>query len=172
MSDAPKRGRPTEYTREIADEVCLRMIEGESLRSICKEERFPSEGAVRMWAVNDRDGFAARYARAREAQMDAHAEDIVEISDAKDEDSNRARLRVDTRKWLMAKIAPKKYGDRTRHEHTGANGGAINVAAIDPAKLAGLSAEELAVLERAYLTLGISAGDPSGAGEASGAEDA
>jgi hypothetical protein len=27
----------------------------------------------------------------------------------------RARLRVDTRKWLMSKLAPRKYGDRVEH---------------------------------------------------------
>ena len=30
---------------------------------------------------------------------------------------NRSKLRVDARKWLMSKIAPKKYGDRVAHEH-------------------------------------------------------
>jgi hypothetical protein len=30
-----------------------------------------------------------------------------------------AKLKVDTRKWLMSKMKPKKYGDRTTTEHTG-----------------------------------------------------
>lgn len=40
----------------------------------------------------------------------------------------RNRLRVDARKWLLSKMAPKKYGDKVTQEHTGANGGAIQVA--------------------------------------------
>ena len=39
----------------------------------------------------------------------------------------RNRLRVDARKWLLSKLAPKKYGDKLTQEHTGANGGAIEV---------------------------------------------
>ncbi|TXH58050.1 MAG: terminase small subunit protein, partial [Desulfurellales bacterium] len=37
----------------------------------------------------------------------------------------RNRLRVDARKWLASKLAPKKYGDKVLNEVTGANGGAI-----------------------------------------------
>mgnify|MGYP000426269079 FL=1 len=39
----------------------------------------------------------------------------------------RNRLRVDARKWLLSKMVPKKYGDKLVQEHTGANGGAIQV---------------------------------------------
>ena len=71
-----------------------------------------------------------RYARAKELQMDYLAEEIIDISDDGKNDfmsvvrgdevyeqenkevTNRSRLRVDTRKWIMAKLAPKKYGDK------------------------------------------------------------
>ena len=35
---------------------------------------------------------------------------------------NRAKLRVDARKWLAARLAPKKWGDRLAHEHVGPDG--------------------------------------------------
>lgn len=114
------------------------MAEGESLREICRTKGYPAESTVRLWAVTDRDGFAAFYARAREAQVDRWAEEIVEIADdasndwmerkngdgttskvPDQENINRSRLRVDTRKWLMSKIAPKKYGEKITQEHTG-----------------------------------------------------
>lgn len=68
-----------------------------------------------------------RYARAKQLQMDYLAEEIIEISDDSSNDTiinekgqkvedkewtNRSKLRVDTRKWLMSKLAPKKYGDK------------------------------------------------------------
>jgi len=129
MTDTKPRGRPITYTREIADIVCERMAEGESLRQICQSNPdIPGESTIRGWAVQDLDGFAARYARARECQMEALAEDIITIADDSgldvtvDPESHtvrvdgeaiqRAKLRVDTRKWLMSKIAPKKYGDK------------------------------------------------------------
>jgi hypothetical protein len=59
------------------------------------------------------------YARAREDRADLMADEILLISDAKDTDVNRDRLRVDTRKWLLSKLQPKKYGDKLDIEHTG-----------------------------------------------------
>jgi len=120
-------GRPTAYTPELARAICARMAAGESLRAICRAEDMPAESTVRMWAVLDRDGFYAQYTQAREAQMDSLAEDILEIADdsARDirtdadgkeivdhEHIQRSKLRVDTRKWLMSKIAPKRFGDK------------------------------------------------------------
>lgn len=112
-------GRPSDYSPEIAALICERMARGESLRSICKDEAFPAESTVRLWAISDRDGFSAQYARAREAQIEALSEDILEIADDKTGDPQRDRLRVDSRKWLMSKIAPKKYGDRVEQVHSG-----------------------------------------------------
>lgn len=70
---------------------------------------------------------AERYARAKEAALEAMADEILDIADEVAGDTfeddqgnvkiapdvvNRARLRVDTRKWLLSKLAPKKYGDK------------------------------------------------------------
>jgi hypothetical protein len=55
------------------------------------------------------------------------------------------RLRVDTQKWLLSKALPKIYGDKVLNEHTGANGGPIQTAAVD---LRGLSDTDLATMEQ------------------------
>jgi hypothetical protein len=52
----------------------------------------------------------------------------------------RNRLRVDTRKWMLAKMLPKVYGEKITQEVTGKDGGAIQVAAVN---LKGLSDAEL-----------------------------
>ena len=120
------------YTRELTDMICQRLADGESLREICREDNMPSESAVRGWVVQDVDGLHARYARAREAQMDRWAEEIIEIGDDATNDwmtrrdgsksvdqevVNRARLRIDARKWLMSKLAPKTYGEKVEIAH-------------------------------------------------------
>jgi hypothetical protein len=76
--------------------------------------------------------FSDQYARAKDAQVDAMGEELLDISDDISGDVSgelempnsvavqRAKLRVDTRKWLMGKLRPKKYGDKT--QHTGADG--------------------------------------------------
>jgi hypothetical protein len=131
------QGRPTKHSAGLASHICALLAEGKSLREICRDENMPAESTVRLWVVDDRDGFSAQYARAREAQADYWAEQIVEIADDgsndtyTDKDGNertdqeviaRSRLRVDTRKWLMARMAPKRYGDKITQEVTGADG--------------------------------------------------
>lgn len=136
-------GRLSTYTREIADQVCVRLAGGESLRAICAPDDMPAESTVRLWNTDNVDGFAARYARAREGQADFLAEEIIEISDNATNDwmerqseaekgagvnngwvlngehVQRSRLRVDARKWFASKVAPKKYGDKLDVDHTG-----------------------------------------------------
>lgn len=106
---------------------------GKSLRSICEVDGMPSESLVRKWVIQD-EAFGAQYARAREAGMEALADEILDIADSQEGDVitkldgtktpnhdniNRAKLRVDTRKWIMSKIAPKKYGDKLDLNHSG-----------------------------------------------------
>src|SRR6266436_3049006 len=61
------------------------------------------------------EDFLERYARAREAQADKYFQEIIEIADAATPETvNVARLRVDSRKFTVARLAPKKYGDHTQ----------------------------------------------------------
>ena len=125
-------GRPTIYTEEIAREILDRMSAGETLRAICKDEHLPCRTTVSAWAVDDRPpGFADRYARARQYQADAMAEEALDLSD-ECKDPIKARLQVDTRKWLTSKINPAKFGDRHAVEVSGRDGvGAIRVELVD-----------------------------------------
>ena len=125
------RIRPT-YSPAIAEEICRRLAEGEGLRAICRDEHMPTESTVRGWYVDDYQGFAAQYARARDIGLDVMAEETIEIADDSGLDVvmtddgprpdgeviNRAKLRVDTRKWLLSKLAPKRYGDRLQVDAT------------------------------------------------------
>jgi hypothetical protein len=135
------RGRPSSYTEEIASEICRRLAKGESLRAICREDHMPDEATVREWAIDNREGFHPRYARAREVQAYAVADELIGIADdarndwmehhrgeavgyvLNGEHVQRSRLRIDTRKWHLSKILPKVYGDKTEVAVTGANGG-------------------------------------------------
>jgi hypothetical protein len=117
--------RPTSYTPEIAAAICERIALGESLRAICREDGTPNQATVYRWLDQD-EAFREQYARARAKQADTMAEEIVEIADETWNDTQvtehgekpnsewiaRSRLRVDARKWLMSKLAPKKYGEK------------------------------------------------------------
>lgn len=113
------------------------MIEGESLNQICMSDGMPSKATVFNWLVAKRGQFLDKYTRARELQAESMLEEIFEIADdtsadtifakrgddtvevANNEWINRSRLRVDTRKWAMARMNPKKYGDKVQTELSG-----------------------------------------------------
>ena len=111
------RGRPSIFSPELADRLCERLADGETLRAICRDEGMPDERTVRRWALDDVEGFAGHYARAREIGYQGMADDLTEIADAKDGDPARDRLRVDTRKWLLSKALPKIYGEKQLFDH-------------------------------------------------------
>lgn len=113
-----KKQRP-KYTDEMANTICEKIASGASLVRICAEVGI-SYTTVMKW-LNDFPAFAEDYTRARENQADFHADEIVAIAD-EEEDPNKARVRIDARKWVAAKMRPKKYGDKVTQEHTGADG--------------------------------------------------
>jgi hypothetical protein len=121
------------YTPEMGTRICEEIASGRSLRTICADEGMPDKATVFRWLAAD-EKFRDQYARAREAQADAMLEEILDIADDgtsdtyKDDEGNvrtdqeviaRSRLRVDTRKWAMSKMAPKKYGDKLDLSHSG-----------------------------------------------------
>ena len=145
-------GRPTLYTEELAAKILDEISSGKSLRSVCKAEGMPHESTVRLWKLEDREGFSTRYARALELQADAIFDEALEIADTqqivlktktfadgKTETTDgdmveRSKLRVETRKWFLARLLPKRYGELSRHEVTGANGGPLEIALADRLK--------------------------------------
>jgi len=135
-----KVGRPTSYNDKIAEKICSLIAEGNSLRSICKRNEMPDKATVMRWLGVHRE-FSDQYARAREAQADKLFEECLEIADdtsgdyikKKNDDGStfwavdhehiqRSKLRIDTRKWMAGKLAPKKYGEKVAQEIIGSGG--------------------------------------------------
>ena len=87
------------------------MSEGDSLRQVCRDNGV-SESTVRQWVRDNRDGFAMQYQTARALQVESWSDLIIELSNRDDLELQDKRIRVDTLKWLMSKLAPKQYGDR------------------------------------------------------------
>jgi hypothetical protein len=133
-----KAGRPSTYTEQIADEIVNRMIEGESLTAICKDPGMPPRVTVYAW-FDKRPDFYARCARAREALADYLVDEIEQLADSATKDNiETVKVQISTKQWRAMKMAPRMYGDRTRTEVTGDNGGPIKVESkqmIDPRDL-------------------------------------
>jgi hypothetical protein len=130
-------GRPSSYTFEVSEQICEQMAGGKGLRAICSQEGMPDRHTVLKW-LNERPEFVTRYAQARECLMDWYAEEILRIAFDDSGDLiidgdrvmsghhvvQRARLKVDTVKWIMAKLHPGRYGDKPALE---ANSGPIQI---------------------------------------------
>jgi hypothetical protein len=139
-----KLGRPTDYTLELADSICERLANGESMRSVCRDDSMPAMTTIFRWLRED-EPFKQQYSIATEERTEAMAEDILDIADngtndwmsynASDDEGyklngealQRSKLRVDTRKWHMSKMKPKKYGVIIQQEITAPEGVTFNM---------------------------------------------
>lgn len=140
--------RPTLFTKELAATICRRLASGESLMAICREQGMPEDQTVHDWVLTNREGFSQDYARARSIQFERWAEEIMSIADTPEIGEKTVekatgievhrgdmiearRLKVDARKWLLSKLASKKFGDRMALEHSGS----IDITTLDDATL-------------------------------------
>ena len=107
-------GHPS-YDEAIATEILDQLAEGKTMRAICRESGMPSARTVSRWATDDIHGFTARYERARRLQADAIFDETLDISNQEFIDNTEvqaARLKIDTRRWYIARVHPEKYGDK------------------------------------------------------------
>lgn len=120
------------YTNEIAELVCDLIGNGISLKRVCQVPGMPTRQVVMKWTRED-EHFESMYTRAKIGSTEAMADDILDIADdgsndfmedgymrgktpgyrVDGENINRSKLRVETRKFLMAALKPKKYGAHT-----------------------------------------------------------
>ena len=117
---------------DIRAQVLTRITEGESLRSICSDKAMPVISTVMKWVSED-ELFSEQYARAREAQADLIFEDLDEVSEQATVASNAVevaglRLKADNIKWKLARMSPRKYGEKVTSEITGPNGGPVETS--------------------------------------------
>lgn len=113
-SDGAVMGRPTIYSDELADEICLRMSHGRSLNDICKDSDMPDRSNVYVW-LRKYDDFQDKYREATGQRADYHFDEMLSIADdvmPETAEVARAKLRIDTRKWVLSRMNPKKYGDK------------------------------------------------------------
>jgi hypothetical protein len=164
MSEAAaKTGRPTTFTPELASTIATRIMAGESLRAICRDEAMPARSTVHLWIATN-SSFSDQYARACEIRAEELFDEMFDIADnaqndwmvkhgdddagwiANGDNVQRARLRIDTRKWALARMNSKKFGDKVTQEVVGKDGGPIATTSIDAKKLSRAQVEALATI--------------------------
>lgn len=154
-------GRPSEYSPELADLICERLIESDyGLEEICKSDELPSVRTVFRWLKSQPD-FRQQYALARDAQAEVQAgRGMKEALTAKD--ASLGRLKLDARKWRAAHLAPKIYGSKVALTGGGEDDAPVRM------DLSVLDTEELERLEQLTRKLAAAGGDQGGDSEATG----
>jgi hypothetical protein len=126
VAPSKKKGAPTLKTPDLLDAIFAGISLGKSARAMCVEVGI-SQRVLWNWLASDEE-LMRQYQRAKELCIDTYAEEIIEISDERAADTYvdekgrevvnrdviaRAQLRIDARKWYAARLAPKKYGDKS-----------------------------------------------------------
>jgi hypothetical protein len=151
-----KMGRPSDYSDALADTICEKLMSGESLRAIARLPTMPDASTLFRW-LELHEYFRNQYARARTVQADLKFDELQEIADdgtndwmtandpdnpgykANGEHQQRSRLRVDTLKWRLSKMLPKKYGDKIETTLRTEPGEPVEISAsLDPIEAAKL----------------------------------
>ncbi len=141
---SPAKGRPSLYSPELGERICVLIAEGLSLRNIEAVEGMPTKTTILRWLIRaDCAEFCDQYARAKELQAEGEADEMIDIADTpqlgvietikpdgsvevrKEDMLGHRKLRLETRKWILARRLPKKYGDKLTQEITGKDGGPI-----------------------------------------------
>lgn len=118
----------------MGEKVCELIVGGKTFRQIETLDGMPDRSTIIRW-LTKHDEFRKQYARAREAQALVNEDEIAEIADdgtndwmehekngrieivLNEEHVRRSDLRVQTRKWLMSRRMPKRYGDALKHSN-------------------------------------------------------
>lgn len=126
---APARERKSRvvYSDELLNVILDRVSAGEALSAVCSSDDMPTRKAFFEWVAKD-PSIKDKYEFAIQMRADGLVDEMLAIADDGTRDTYidaegnektdqdviaRSRLRVDARKWLAGKMAPKKYGDRT-----------------------------------------------------------
>ncbi len=120
------------YSRRLGVEICRRVASGKSLSEVCRDQHMPHRDTVQTWLANPKyDELRREYDRAIQLRADRIFDELLQIADdARNdwmerqrqdgsteikfdkENVQRSRLRIDTRKWVLGRMNPQKYGDR------------------------------------------------------------
>ena len=134
------QGRPSLYTNEIADEICERIANGETLKQICEDSKYPDRSTIFRW-LEKSEYFQDVYARARKHQIQSYVDDIIYTAQNVDASSHESisatRLQIDTKKWFVTKLVPRypalsgAYHEQARQIIDALRSGDINTEAAN-----------------------------------------
>lgn len=117
-------GRPSSYTQDLAERVCVLIAQGDSVAKIGEKDGMPDARTIFRWLASNAGGdeddpasFRQQYMRARACRADARFERLDEIMELVGEgklDPSAARVMMDAIKWQSGKENAKRYGEKVQ----------------------------------------------------------
>lgn len=119
----PKRGRPPKYTRSLAEEICITIMQSnKGTKRLCLENpHWPCQDTLFTWIKNDYE-FSEQYKAAKMMQFYDLADEIWEIAENIELETEgrhmvkknrvilqRAKLQISTRVWIASRLVPRTH---------------------------------------------------------------
>ena len=135
------------YTPELFNHICKRIATGMTVLKACERPlkmrgsdvvQSANQNTFHSWIRKDINGCAAIYANTLLLKTDAVFDILFDIADDVDPDTAaiaKAKVRIDVRKWYLQKVDPSKFSDKIVNEHTGKDGGPIQITNMSDAEL-------------------------------------
>jgi len=119
----------THFSQAVFDRICGRIALGESLRAICAQNGMPNRRTFHDWCQRTPD-LQSQYDQACLDREEHYFEEIIQIADecrvgekrvtkangdvevTEVDMTERAKIQIDARKWTLARMNRKKYGDK------------------------------------------------------------
>lgn len=122
---AQARERQLEERRAFCKQIFKEIAEGTTLQEICRRPDMPTLGTILRWSGEDAE-IGRLYTQALQLRSAKMAEDLVRHCDELENTQNISSERVaalkvviNTKQWIMSRLLPKMYGDKTTIEHQG-----------------------------------------------------
>jgi len=121
-----KKGRPSTYTPKIAKAICDTIASNTNgVKRLCRANpHWPCEDTIFAW-LKKYPEFSEQYKRAKICQVELLVDELIDIADDSSQDLvtdasgalsynaervARSKLRIETRKWIAARLVPRIYG--------------------------------------------------------------
>ncbi len=121
-------GRPLKYTPELGKEICdaISSTNKGTKRLCAKHKHWPCQDTFFTW-LKQYPEFSEQYKRAKLCQVELLVDELIDIADDSSQDLvadesgaltyhpervARSKLRIETRKWIAARLVPRVYGTK------------------------------------------------------------
>lgn len=132
-----KKGRPTLYSDELANDILDRIANGSNIHKITQLEGYPNRTTIYKWLDKNKD-FCNNYTRALEDRAHWRSDRLDQICDdliSGAIDDKKARVLIDVQKWQAGKENPQRYGDKIEKTIKGDKESPVAVLSLTPEQM-------------------------------------